>query len=283
MISDDWQIYQTTHEDHVLLSGLLDAARWKHQHFDWIPPADLLDQQPFLIAEDHGLPIGCLGCPSDLPGISWIHVFAAVAEYERNLIWTRLWESTRKEAANLGIDVVLAISSHDWMTELLLESEFKETNRVIFMEWNDHANEEKGSHMGSIRQMQEEDVPAVQMIDSKAFQPAWRHSETALRAALRRTALARVYTVKDEIKGYQLSTANAFAVHLARVAVDPDWQGKGIATTLVLEVLDYSRHHGQSRVTVNTQADNLRSQDLYRRLGFRSSEQEFPLLEVRLG
>jgi ribosomal protein S18 acetylase RimI-like enzyme len=234
------------------------------------------------MVEDRGLPIGCLACPPDPPGISWVQIFAAVAEYDRDQIWFHLWDEALQEVSKLSVGVIQAISNHDWLTELMQESNFQVTNRVIFMEWNDRSIADTQHAPGSIRPFVESDIPAVLSIDSRAFKPTWRHSEDAFHAALMRTALARVCTIDGEIRGYQLSTANAFAVHLARLAVDPDWQGMGIASSLTLEVIEYSRRYGQSRVTVNTQADNLRSQDLYRRLGFRSSGQEFPLLEFQL-
>lgn len=282
MNADDWRLYQTSSDDKELLRGLIEAARWRHQHFDWISPENLLDRRPFIMAEDRGLPIGCLACPPDLPGISWLQIFTAVAEYNRDQVWRRLWKAVLQEAGRIGVQTIQAISSHEWLTGLLGASGFRETNRVLFMEWNDRDLEVSVDAGGASRPLLEADLPAVQSIDSRAFQPAWQHSEEAFHAALQRTAFSRVYVLHGKIRGYQLSTANAFAVHLARLAVDPQWQGRGIASTLILEVLNFSRQQGQSRVTVNTQADNLRSQDLYRRLGFRSSGQEFPLLEYLL-
>ena len=67
---------------------------------------------------------------------------------------------------------------------------------------------------------------------------------------------------------YQISTQHRQGGHLARIAVLPSEQGRGLGEGLAREALHFFQARGVRLVTVNTQADNHRSLRLYRRLGF---------------
>ena len=56
--------------------------------------------------------------------------------------------------------------------------------------------------------------------------------------------------------------------HVSNVAVDPDYQHQGVATRLLIELLDKAREHGSTAVTLEARAANKRAHRLYSRLGF---------------
>ena len=56
--------------------------------------------------------------------------------------------------------------------------------------------------------------------------------------------------------------------HVSNVAVDPDYQHQGVATRLLIELLDQAREHGSTAVTLEARAANKRAHRLYSRLGF---------------
>ncbi len=56
--------------------------------------------------------------------------------------------------------------------------------------------------------------------------------------------------------------------HVSNVAVDPDYQHQGVATRLLIELLDRAREHGSTAVTLEARAANKRAHRLYSRLGF---------------
>lgn len=60
----------------------------------------------------------------------------------------------------------------------------------------------------------------------------------------------------------------AAMAHVSNVAVDFDYQHRGIATRLLIELLDRARERGASAVTLEARAANKRAQRLYSRLGF---------------
>jgi ribosomal protein S18 acetylase RimI-like enzyme len=91
---------------------------------------------------------------------------------------------------------------------------------------------------------------------------------TTLRLGFSQAGYASLAQIGDEVVGYQISTRSSFGVHLARLAVLPGFQGRGIGFALVQALLKQARFAGLHRVTVNTQGDNQASLALYQKMGF---------------
>jgi ribosomal protein S18 acetylase RimI-like enzyme len=89
--------------------------------------------------------------------------------------------------------------------------------------------------------------------------------------------------MNDEVVGYQISTRNPKAGHLARLAVDPIYQNQGIGSALLGDVLDRFQRQGLLQVTVNTQSENQASIELYQKLGFQQLEDIYPVYQYILG
>ena len=75
----------------------------------------------------------------------------------------------------------------------------------------------------------------------------------------------------------ELSTANDFSAHLARVAVLPQFQHEHIGHQLVEDMIDSFFQKGISSITVNTQSTNHASLRLYKKIGFRPTGDQFPV------
>jgi ribosomal protein S18 acetylase RimI-like enzyme len=65
--------------------------------------------------------------------------------------------------------------------------------------------------------------------------------------------------------------------HLARLAVLPAYQGRGVGYALVNDLLRQFVFRGIFRVTVNTQADNHASLRLYENMGFQRTGESYPV------
>jgi ribosomal protein S18 acetylase RimI-like enzyme len=103
-----------------------------------------------------------------------------------------------------------------------------------------------------------------------------------LEIAFRQSAIATVAEINGSIAGYQISTSTQAGGHLARLAVHPEYQGRGIGYGLVLDMLSQFRRRGAHAVTANTQHDNLVSLSLYQKAGFERTGEEYPLFEYDL-
>jgi ribosomal protein S18 acetylase RimI-like enzyme len=71
--------------------------------------------------------------------------------------------------------------------------------------------------------------------------------------------------------------------HVARLAVDPPYQGHGVGHNLLQDALTHFVRRGAYGVTVNTQDDNQASINLYQRMGFTRSGEEYPVYQYIQG
>lgn len=92
-----------------------------------------------------------------------------------------------------------------------------------------------------------------------------------LREALKATQdhRLRVVLAKRRVVGYAVCGASAGRGFVQRLAVAPDWQGRGIGRKLLLDGLYWLQGRGLQEVAVNTQVGNGAALALYHQLGFK--------------
>ena len=268
--------------DRPQISALLSAAHWRHFHLDWRDPLDLLAWSPNLLGYHGERLVAHLAAPPDPQGAAWIRSFCVDASLPPLSAWRRLWAEAAAQCMGLGATRVASLVSGEWMRPLLEESGFRETNSVVFFEWHGRAVPPPPSFPGRLRALLPEDLAPIERVDSSAFSLLWQNGRESLSAALRQSVVATGAEVDGALVGYQLTTASVLGAHLARLAVEPAFQGRGLGAALVIDLLERLQRRGYDSVTLNTQADNLRSQDLYRRLGFRETGQRYAVFEASL-
>lgn len=277
-----WTIRPTTKRDRSLVASLLSHAPQRHLHLDWYTTYDFLDESPSLIAFDDQRDVALLACPPDPAGIGWIRHFAVSEGIPTATLWELLWKQALSIAPSVGITTVSALVTQSWFIPLLQGEGFTQTTEVIFLEWKGKEFHIDLPQDATLRSMTSEDLDAVSNVDKQAFQPLWQHSIRALDAAFELSAFATVVEVDEKVIAYQMSTSSALGAHLARLAVEPKMQSRGIAKALVAHALRHFQRRGIERMSVNTQASNTRSQFLYGKLGFKPTGQHFPVLTYTL-
>jgi ribosomal-protein-alanine N-acetyltransferase len=268
--------------DHDSITDLISTSRWKHEHLDWADTLGLVRQQPLLTAFEGTRLVGVMGFPPDPPEVAWLRLFAVARDHSPRAVWDSMWPQAAALAAQMGIDELAALDIGGWLHPILQRSGFIRTNEVMFMEWHASTTVASAPEIEGLRRIEEEDLEGLAILDRRAFGPIWQHSRNVLSLALRQASLASVVERDGQFIAYQISTSSIYGAHLARLAVDPAWQNRGIGTELVLEVLRQFALRGLTRVTLNTQVDNERSLRLYRRLGFSETGQRFPVYELML-
>lgn len=73
---------------------------------------------------------------------------------------------------------------------------------------------------------------------------------------------------RDEIVGYAGLMCLPPVADVQTIAVLPDFEGQGIGTALLTELLAEAGRRGATEVLLEVRADNPRAQQLYRRFGF---------------
>jgi len=77
--------------------------------------------------------------------------------------------------------------------------------------------------------------------------------------------------------GYQMTTGGGARAHLARLAVHPDLQGRGVGRALLGDLFDHLVQNGILKLSVNTQSDNQISLNLYQKMGFIRTGETYPV------
>ncbi len=264
------------------LANLIHFGSHIHRHLDWRTPLEWIGYNPYLILEEGGDLIAALACPPDPPNVAWIRLFAGYDAHHVEPAWEILWAAALGYLNQYsGLSKIAAIPLHNWFCELLERSHFTSPHKVVVLAWNpgNEPRNDRDSNSISIRPMLLDDLDRIEQIDANAFGGVWQNSQSCLEIAFRQSAIATVTEINDSIVGYQISTATQAGGHLARLAIDPDYQGRGLGYGIVCDALAQFQRRGAHSVTVNTQHDNLVSLSLYQKAGFERTGEEYPLFE----
>ena len=122
------------------------------------------------------------------------------------------------------------------------------------------------------------DLPAILALDNLVFDQLWRKTESNFSEALARAVSFVVAEMDGQIVGYEWCEIYRKHAHLARLAVHPHYQGRGIGAQLLYQAIVDSLSRNVNLITLNTQEHNERSHALYQRFGFVQTNQRVPVL-----
>jgi ribosomal protein S18 acetylase RimI-like enzyme len=89
-------------------------------------------------------------------------------------------------------------------------------------------------------------------------------------------------TATDEPAGYMVTGRNGSAGFIQRLAVDPAYEGQGVATSLLQDGLGWLARRRVTDILVNTHLDNQRALSLYQRIGFEQLPENLRVMELSL-
>jgi len=270
---------QANPSDLSRLAAFLAASPRLHRHLDWRPPIDWLGKQPFWLAEDNGLIGAVLAVLPDPAGIAWVRLFACAAGVNPMNAWEQLFNRCLEDPALESRTIIPSLALSDWFVSILRRSGFEHHQDIVGLEREVEVDsaELKPNPELFVRLMEPDDLPVVAAIDQAAFEPIWQNSLTQVEQSYEQAGIATVAEWEEGIVGFQISTVNMFAAHLARLAVDPGLQGRKVGTTLLHDLVQRSRAERLWQITINTQDDNHASLALYRKVGFELTGEKFPV------
>jgi len=280
MVNVDLRVRPAVYMDQRQIANLIHFEPHVHRHLDWRNPLDWIGSPPYLVIETDDRLVAALACPPDPPRVAWIRLFVNAGSFPLRESWTTLWEAARGDLKRQGNFVAAAIALQDWYKDLLDASGFTSRQQIVMLKRDRQDLPEVILPKGiSIRPMMPYDLPTVAEVDAAAFANLWQNSLPALSRAYPQTLWATVAESEQGILGYQISTKNPFGCHLARLAVRPEAQGRGVGTALVTDLIHQMVRRSLYRLTVNTQDDNTISFALYRKIGFRETSERYPVYE----
>lgn len=276
---DNFSIRVARPNDISLLAFFMNQAPYVCRHLDWRPTLDWLGEDYFWILEQDRQIQGVFACPTDPPGVAWVRLFASGTQITPHDAWKLLFAHALERLKQETQIQLAAISLHNWFEHLLIQQDWLLHQKIVTLSWDGDFTAPPPMLAGTImRPMLPEDLPEVTRVDNLAFESLWQLSDQSLKQAYEQSAFATLVELDGQIIAYQLSTATTYSAHLARLAVLPQLQGKKIGHCLVYDLLKRLERAQIGAVTVNTQHDNLASQALYTRLGFKYTGDQFPVL-----
>lgn len=277
------KIIEATPENYEQIARFLNQSNQIHRHLDWFGTLDWLGFQPYLLLMENNKIQAVLCATPENKESSWVRTFVTQKRIPLEETWHQLLDKAVKNLREKGIKQLAALALHTWFEGLLSTSGFKKHQNIVVLEWDGKFPKTgiKNPNI-SIRPMHMDDLPKVHEIDKLAFTPLWQNSYAGLLKAYEQPGISTVAVKNEEIVGYQISTSMTIYGHLARLAVHPGYQRKGIAYTLVYDLLRQFDQQGFWRITVNTQSDNLPSLSLYKQFGFLRTGEEIPVYELYL-
>jgi ribosomal-protein-alanine N-acetyltransferase len=265
-------------------TSLLNTSKNVHRHIDWRQADEWLDDPGMTIrlARAGGQVVGCLAAAPSHNGASWLRLIAVADDQSVPLMLDAMWPQVRLALAACDVKQIGVLAVCRWLISHLPALGFRQVNQVITMR-------RIGSRLPAplradlkIRPATPADRDAIVAVDNAAFAPLWQYSARDLRDASRVVAHFTLAELNGRVVGYQLSTLGEDGAHLVRLATSPSLQGMGVGSMLLGEVVEHFLKRHCTQVTVNTQADNRASQQLYRRFGFTETGQSVPVWAITI-
>lgn len=289
-----------TSEDAGEITYLLKTAVFHHLHVDWRTPVDWLTEGAFVVQEKHppknrlnGIARqlfgpatrlqGCLAIAADPLPAAWVRVAALANVPDPQTSLLGMIEMAKEYLRETAVQQIGWLIMDEWPQEWLPDLGFTCVNHIETYIKTDLTLPPlvPNPHL-IIRPATLNDMKELESIETAAFEPLWRHSAHSLSLAHREAISFQVAIYHETIVGFQLSARSTSGAHLVRLTVAPHMQGQGVGSALLAHAIDEYRQQGLYWVSLNTQVDNINSQNLYRKFGFQANGQQFPVWAMHI-
>lgn len=273
---------------------LLRSASHQHFHVDWYMPGDWLGTTGFVVlpeADEADVQSvtakwlgrrprlqACLAAAADPAPMAWVRVAAMQDGVASQAVLADLLAAAQENLRKTAVQAIAWLAVESWPNQWLPDLGFSQVNAIeTYVKESVHIPEAPTIPGLTIRGVLDKDMPRLAALEAMAFGSLWRHSAAALQLARRQVFSFDVALLEDEIVGFQLSTPSEDGVHLVRLTVDPHQHRSGIGTALLAHAIGWYHQRGVTKVSLNTQVDNVVSQRLYKKFDFQPTGQQFPV------
>jgi [ribosomal protein S18]-alanine N-acetyltransferase len=118
-----------------------------------------------------------------------------------------------------------------------------------------------------IRRLSIGDLPEIEEIEQRAYRTPWSRSMFASELA-KGTSICLGAFEGDQLVGYIVNSRYVDAWHVMNLAVDPDYQRRGIATRLLERLFELTDEDDGRGYTLEVRVSNREAIRLYEKLGF---------------
>jgi ribosomal-protein-alanine N-acetyltransferase len=118
-----------------------------------------------------------------------------------------------------------------------------------------------------IRRLSIADLPEIEVIEQRAYKTPWSRSMFASELA-KGTSICLGAFEGDQLVGYVVNSRYVDAWHVMNVAVDPEFQRRGIASRLLERLFELTIEDDGRGYTLEVRVSNKEAIKLYEKLGF---------------
>jgi ribosomal-protein-alanine N-acetyltransferase len=118
-----------------------------------------------------------------------------------------------------------------------------------------------------IRRLTLADLPEIETIEQRAYHTPWSRSMFASELA-KPTSISLGAFEGDQLVGYIVNSRYVDAWHVMNVAVDPEFQRRGIASRLLERLFELTADDDGRGYTLEVRVSNNEAIKLYEKLGF---------------
>jgi len=119
-----------------------------------------------------------------------------------------------------------------------------------------------------ISPMRRRHLRSVLRIESQVYPTPWTHGLFVSELALRSSRAYVIARVGREVIGYAGLMMSLADGHVTTIAVDPQWQRRGVGMRLLLALAREAIARGATALTLEVRLSHRGAQQLYRRFGF---------------
>jgi ribosomal-protein-alanine N-acetyltransferase len=277
-------VIQYQRRDRSAVRDLLIQPHHLHNQLDWHEAEAWLEQataRAWTIWQGQRL-VGLVGMSEPVDGAAWLRLAIMRMEVDASGLLRRAWESMLPMLRAAGAREAAVLIGDSWWMPHFMALGFTPYDEIITLRRSSVDLPAIPSSALALRTFAAPDLQAITMIDRLAFSPPWQMGNADIRQAERMSASAIVAVQDGHVVGFQLSTFYFDGAHLARLAVHPDYQGRGVGQALVADLILRMSRRSVYIITVNTQLTNMQSQRLYHRFGFTRTGYDLPVWVVSL-
>ena len=280
MIATQTKILPFHPDQHREVLAFVEQQSRIHMHLDWRSVREWLRDETRLVfvAMHRDQLRGVIAYSQPHHQHVWVRLMT-LSDDEPLSLFQDLLDSTIPDLTARGITSISLLQLSTWMVQPLQASPFERITHLVHLERPPHTPTERPPADFSVHQVRRDDLDIVRTLDHAAFDPIWQMKADDLDAAYYYASHFTVAVQDDYSVGYQLSTSYPDSLHLARLAVHPAYQGQGIASQLLYDLVET---YPSLSVTVNTQANNVASRRVYERVGFVERSLITPVWAYRL-
>jgi ribosomal protein S18 acetylase RimI-like enzyme len=231
---------------------------------EWIGDPD----SPIYLAWQDRTLVGAMAGAPVLEGATWLRMVVIADDVPALETLTGLWNVLRHDLLAKSVREVAVLLLRPWLTPLIQELGFAPRDTIVTLRRVGTTAPKPLRSDLVVRSADLRELKRVVAVDHAAFRSLWQLTEPALRQAVRMSSIFRVAELNKEIVAYQLSTLYRDGGHLARLATIPTLQGTGVGGLLLSDLVEQFARRNIDNITVNTNATNAQSLNLYKRYSF---------------